>query len=538
MPKRKRSDEPSASNLNSSSSGSGSGSDSAHHQTATRTTKKNKKNATTTTTSSSSPSTAKQRKQLPPRLEQAKKQLTKALKVARGFERQKLSRRRKAATDKNNSKNEGDGNDDAAAVAIKRIDGEIEALKRIDYAKLAERHLYKTLLRIKSVREHGALPPWVVVVEGAEGAGVMKKKVEEGGKEGGEEAAAAARQAGGMGKEAMNVQARLFNAGPTKEAMAEVVRDVRAILGLDDGGSLRKKEMKKGRGEGEEKAGRGKKAAAAAAKVEEEVESADDDDDESEASAAEGEGEWDSEEFAGFSDRIAASSDEESEEEGVEVRLQKGPYQPVRDLSFTPPSSREASPSASSEPTFSDEEEDESPEPDAKAKSKEKEKEKAPVVANKSTFLPSLSAVGYISGSDSEAEDLDEQIAPQKKNRRGQRARQQLWEKKFGKGAKHLAKQNEKQKKDRNAGWDAKRGAVDGAGGRGKKGKFGRDKGGFSSGGRGPQASDANLVELGKKKNHRDDGGKLHPSWEAAKLAKEKAKLVNVQFQGKKITFD
>jgi hypothetical protein len=39
------------------------------------------------------------------------------------------------------------------------------------------------------------------------------------------------------------------------------------------------------------------------------------------------------------------------------------------------------------------------------------------------------------------------------------------------------------------------------------------------------------------KKPKRDDTGPLHPSWEAAKRAKEK-KSVPVAFQGKKISFD
>lgn len=505
MPKRKR-DEPSSA-FDSSSSPEPS------------TTKQSNRNSHRD--AASTYSSAKQRKQLPTRLDQAKKELTKALKVARGFERQKLSRRRKAAAEK-----------DSKAGDVARIDAEIEALKKIEYQKLAEAHLYKTLCKIKSVREHEALPPWVreggvgkegVVKEGegdGEGEGEEKKK---------KKAAAAAQQQ--LGKELMNVQARLFNANPTKEAMAEVVKDVRTILGLDE---VKGPQAKRARGEDVAAKEKGKRKK----KVEVEEESSEDVEEEASegGSGEENEGddaEWDSEEFAGFSDRIAGSSDSESEEEDVETRLKKRPYQPVRDLSFTPPSSREASPSGSSEPTFSDDEEEEaSPEPAPKAKSKSKEK--TPIVTNKSTFLPSLSAVGYISGSESEAEDLDEEVAPQKKNRRGQRARQQLWEKKYGKGAKHLAKQ----KNDRNAGWDAKRGAVDGDGGRGKNGKFGIDRGGFKSGGRGPQATDANTVELGKKKNHRDDGGKLHPSWEAAKLAKEKSKLGNVQFQGKKVTFD
>lgn len=61
--------------------------------------------------------TARQRKHLPPRLEQGKKALNKALRVSRGFERQKLSRRRKAAEKEGKAKE------------VERIDAEIEALK-------------------------------------------------------------------------------------------------------------------------------------------------------------------------------------------------------------------------------------------------------------------------------------------------------------------------------------------------------------------------------------------------------------------------
>ncbi|KAH7020605.1 putative cellular morphogenesis protein [Macrophomina phaseolina] len=431
--------------------------------------------------------TAKQRKQLPPRLEQGKKALNKALKISRGFERQKLSRRRKTAEKEGKEKD------------VERIDAEIAALKKLDYHVLAEAHLYKTLLKIKSIKEHPALPPWIKLPEGPK-----------------------------VDTATMNVQARLFNANPTKEAMDAIVKDVRSILELD---TARGPKAKRARSESEEESAAEKKKKRGKAK-EETAEDDEESSDEGKGADKDGEDdEWDSEDFEGFSDRIAASSDFESEEEGMS-ELKKS-YKPVRDLSFTPPSSREASPSQEStpDPTFSDSASG-SPEPAPKTRAKMK----APVVENKSTFLPSLSAVGYISGSESEPEDLEDQIAPPRKNRRGQRARQQLWEKKYGNSAKHLAKKKEKEKNDRNAGWDAKRGAVDRDGSKGK-GKFGRDKG-MNRSGRGPKATDANTVELGKKKDHRDDSGKLHPSWEAAKLAKEKAKLNNVQFQGKKVTFD
>jgi len=171
-----------------------------------------------------------------------------------------------------------------------------------------------------------------------------------------------------------------------------------------------------------------------------------------------------------------------------------------------------------------------------------------PPKAKASAFVPSLS-VGYIAGSGSEPEsDIEEELAPVRKNRRGQRARQQIAEKKFGAKAKHL----ENPKNDRNQGWDAKRGATDGArgkrgadSGRGGRGGFGPGRGGSGGhGGRGGGSDAAFGRSTGgdapappPKKKHNDDEGPLHPSWAAAKLAKEK-KSVPVAFAGKKISFD
>jgi hypothetical protein len=172
-----------------------------------------------------------------------------------------------------------------------------------------------------------------------------------------------------------------------------------------------------------------------------------------------------------------------------------------------------------------------------------------PPKAKASAFIPSLS-VGYIAGSGSEAESDIEELAPVKKNRRGQRARQQIAEKKFGAKAKHL----ENPKNDRSQGWDAKRGATDGArgkrgadSGRGGRGGFGGSRGGFGgSGGRGGgfggSGAAAGRFTGGDappplKKKHNDDEGPLHPSWAAAKAAKEK-KSVPIAFTGTKISFD
>ncbi|KAH8930132.1 Bud-site selection protein [Atractiella rhizophila] len=61
-----------------------------------------------------------------------------------------------------------------------------------------------------------------------------------------------------------------------------------------------------------------------------------------------------------------------------------------------------------------------------------------------SMFLPSLMA-GYTSGDGRDGdyefsgeEDFEDDDKPERKNRRGQRARRAIWEKKYGRGAKHL----------------------------------------------------------------------------------------------------
>lgn len=79
-----------------------------------------------------------------------------------------------------------------------------------------------------------------------------------------------------------------------------------------------------------------------------------------------------------------------------------------------------------------------------------------------SAFLPSLTMGGYWSGSEGdEPEDIEDHVAP-RKNRRGQRARQAIAEAKFGVAAKHVVEGRpaNKPKDVRDAGWDMKRGAT------------------------------------------------------------------------------
>jgi len=154
--------------------------------------------------------------------------------------------------------------------------------------------------------------------------------------------------------------------------------------------------------------------------------------------------------------------------------------------------------------------------------------EKNPVSSTNSQFLPTLMS-GYVSGGDS---DMDaeyyknkKRAPPEKavrKNRMGQQARRALWEKKFGGEANHVKKEAEKIKE--------KRGTKMAKGGRG---------GGV--GGRATGRGDVRSNRPPGRPQEKKDEGPLHPSWEAAKKAKEKQVQMQAAMfkpQGKKITFD
>lgn len=138
---------------------------------------------------------------------------------------------------------------------------------------------------------------------------------------------------------------------------------------------------------------------------------------------------------------------------------------------------------------------------------------------------------GYISGE--EDEDIDDKVAkrqssnvPAKKNRRGQRARQKIWEKKYGSQAKHVQRQLEKERQEREKRQreyeerQAKREAK-----AAQNPQYQRIITPQHSSGSVDNQTKNNIVEK-----------PIHPSWEAKKIAEEKQK--NVKFQGKKITFD
>lgn len=173
-----------------------------------------------------------------------------------------------------------------------------------------------------------------------------------------------------------------------------------------------------------------------------------------------------------------------------------------------------------------------------------------------STFLPSL-AVGFIRG-DSDSEWSDGEAAagdlPQRKNRRGQRARKAIWEKKYGKNANHIKKQQEQETLSMayaNAGRGRGRGRGGSQAGRGRGHEappsygFGRGRGGdgpsnanAASGvpAQVPSFARSNEYQYTERKVATADKP-MHPSWEAKKRLREKQTAAIVPAQGTRITF-
>lgn len=408
------------------------------------------------------------------RIDAAQKPLVAALRHAAGLERQKHSRRKKTAQSKKDTK------------AIARLEAEYVHLKGLDLEKVAGLHLRKTIGKVKSLRDSGCMPDNIGEVEKGPQDAML-----------------------------LNVKGRLFKVDAVRKVVDETIDELKEIVTKDEGVPDPKK--------GERK----KKA-----KVE---------DNEEDASVQDGE--YDSDAFTALDALIAApsSGDDDSEaslsdghrppseedaETGDEEDLDDSddesvsdPADPMAFHNFSSDDEESDNGSASEPEQGSFTSESDSPSvPVPKTKRKAASAELKPTTG--SAFLPALSHPTYISGSDSEASDIEAEIAP-KKNRRGQRARQKIWEQKFKDKAKHVVKQ------ERDRGWDAKRGAVGERGGRGgKRGMVGR----------GPEKSGANEMPLGQKKTKRDDVGALHPSWLAAKAAKEKK--MDVKPMGKKVVFD
>ncbi|KAK4032376.1 Bud-site selection protein [Parachaetomium inaequale] len=468
-----------------------------------------------------------------------------ALKSAKGFERQRQTKRLT------------DPKSDPAKRA--RIQNEIAVLKSLDLQQTAHAHLCSSLLKVKTIAAAGEEDKLPAEIR----AGVPKPELTD------EERAAL-----------HNVTSSLYNRVEVKRVVEKAVEAVCKALGVavpekkgkggkekgpreggkvEDGvgngkdGKENKKEGKKmGQAEDvEEELGPGKRERKKKEKVEQVDHLADSDVDQEEEEKAisqldkllgleSGEEDSDEEELLVKGrtkkpssmelDPMEITTDEEGGEDEdldpMEITSDEGGSGSEDEFNGFSDDEEGQQSSASDDENASDAESSassisRSPQP------KKAKKAKGALKPSDSTFLPTLMG-GYISGSES-ASDID--VAPERKNRRGQRARQALWEKKFGEKAKHL----QEPAKGRDSGWDLKRGAIDGNSKPWKQGirnpLLNKAKG-----------TGANEMELGGPKKEpaprqRDDSGPLHPSWEARRLAKAKEQL-SAPFQGKKITFD
>ncbi|CAI6331950.1 unnamed protein product [Periconia digitata] len=429
-----------------------------------------------------SSSSSRRKKHCTQRIAAAQKPLLSALRLAAGFERQKFSRRKKGAKSTNNDK------------ASQRLELEYAKLKQLDLTKLAEQHLRRTIGKVKSLRESEDIPDVEKVAEKGEQDVAL-----------------------------LNVQARLFKVDAVRKVVDEVVDDLKEIVGAGkgksegDGARQKKRKEKEGGSEEEESANVEAFDSDVMAALDGLI-AAPSSADDSEDSLSEG--------------HRPPSVEDSGSEDGDEMDLDED-MESDEDEAHVSTNGREVADGSSDSGALHDSDvesisEFES-EADVSAPTSKSKRKLAPLEKpSKSTFLPSLSHAAYFSGSESEASDLDADLAP-RKNRRGQKARQKIWEQKYGDKAKH------KEKEDRAKGWDAKRGAVSSdRRGRGAK---------APPRGYGPEKSGENAMPLGKQKPvpKRDDAGTLHPSWQAAKAAKEKKSGLKIDLNAntsKKVVFD
>ncbi|KAI0888285.1 Bud-site selection protein [Annulohypoxylon maeteangense] len=491
------------------------------------------------------------------KLTQWHKELARGMKTAKGFERQRLSKRIREA--------QAQGTPDKAA----RLEREVAVLKSLDLQQAAHAHLCSSLLKIKGVAESPRLPSDLVrPIPKPDGLSEEEKAA------------------------LHNVTSALCNRKQIRDVIEEAIMGtcmaLRVLMPdkMKKGGKDKKdkKERTKekegqtderddgakvvGRGkekEDEEQAGSGeeepepvllKRKRDNVAEEEQEV-SGDEEDEPEDEEPFEGFSGSDAEErvWSRYDAFVAGSSsdEDESDEDGAseDALAADSKSRSVRKTTTADDIFISSADSASEDEDEDEEDLDISGSESSASASlpppkKSKTARSGPISVNGSAFLPSLMG-GYISGSESEASDIDVN-PPERKNRRGQRARQAIWEKKYKEKAKHLQNQD----KGRDQGWDMRRGAVgddDGSNKPWKKGihnpfenkdvhpeRLRQMQGGGSGGRRFEERRPMVDKPRPKAPTKRDDTGPLHPSWAAAKKAKEEAQ--KVEFQGRKVVFD
>ncbi|KAI9756204.1 MAG: hypothetical protein M4579_003944 [Chaenotheca gracillima] len=423
----------------------------------------------------------RQREELGRKLVHGKKRLNHALKTARAFERQKLSKRIRSAAE------EKDGEQQS------RLERELDTLKALELPAVAEIHLNKTLSKSKAL---SAASLHILDVQKSIPGQPL------------EEAEELARN---------NVLARLYNAKLVKSEMSSIMNGVLDLLGISTT-KAKDSQASTDPASTQHKAKSDKTAAGGLPKKSDTNEGISGSTPHAEVETGELEKAANSE-----------ISDEPNYDLGGSSTSSEGDVSDIKARGLSKMSSSQT-PKAGYDPSadlsLSDESESRSPTPPPSKSQRSKPK---PTSTGDSAFLPSLMMSGYWSGSES-AEDVEEEIQP-RKNRRGQRARREIWEQKYGSKANHV------QKGSRDQGWDPRKGATDG------HDRNGRQRGAWSGSGSRPSASGrpsavtgANDVEVGKRREAEKAEQPLHPSWIAAKKAKEQKKPT--AFQGKKVVFD
>lgn len=361
---------------------------------------------------------------------------------------------------------------------LAKVEAEIDACKSVNADELADRHLRKTFAKIRAVRECKELPAqW--------GTGVVEEHMDEA---------------------MMNVSARLYNHQSVRMAMTKCITDVRTVISVEEARKINDQADQLATSTTDLERLNSKRQTEL--KQEDVVVNQ-----EASVGATDSEGETSDDSDHEFDSGSEVSLSDAETGETYQSRKRKVESE---------------TPSENEEQLLSDSELNQP---------RRKKSKRLPAQPASSEFFPSLTAVGYAVNSDSEASDLDEEVAP-RKNRRGQKARQAIWEKKYKEKAKHLQKQAEKQakrdaknrKRGRDDGWDARKGAVS------------NERPGYRNNSRETGANTQPVLSRGEGSriaNEREaaKAGPLHPSWEAKKLLKAKEKIGINSYAGSKITF-
>ncbi|KAG9243546.1 Bud-site selection protein [Calycina marina] len=465
------------------------------------------------------------KKEVSEKVIQSKKLLNRSLKTAKGFERQKLGKRLKNATQA--------GKYDEVA----RINREIEVLKGMELGVIVEGHLWKSLGKVKAFAENEEL---------AEAKRVLKEEEEL------PEMTEDEKKAWG------NVTSGLFNMKSVKDAMVEIVRETYAVLGISPPSAAKRQ---KGTAQELIKPIKGiLKSASKIGSKESGVLNAEESDwegigsgdngvpipgdadsesesDEEDNGARLGDDDFDDEMLERYQN-LLGSSDEESFDEAAYKARRTSP--PSTNLSLSPSSSPSISLSLSDQSEVDSGSDSDSEAIAIAPRAKKTKRAAKPDELNTSTFLPTLMG-GYWSGSESSASDIenDPKMSLQtRKNRPGQMARRAIWEKKFKDKANHVKTGQGTVEEVRQSKRKDEKGLHRGRGGGRGRGGW-RERGDYAGGERRREVTTGdNATPLGDRrpKPKNDDAGVLHPSWQAAKKAKKEQKTAT--FAGRKVVFD